>query len=474
MLIGSQGVRPVLISGTLLALAAVICVTSLLFRTRLRYQIAYREAAIIQNIVLFQSSLEPDVEVFKDETNAVGQLVLLHWADQLERALQKMRGVIGARVYDAGGNILVTIPLFLKEKELESSWLEVALEGNFTNEFLPSVDITSLFDLGRATTTPAASSVPVHRILVPLKAPNSETVLGVVDLLLDAQQLASEYRKLDQILVKQAALLYIAVGAPLLVLLSRLAAKLEKNHRELQTHVEKLARANMELSLRAATSAVGAVAAQLLHDIRNPLTGLLFILQQLHRRGSSSDQDVEEALHQTRRIQLLVEQIGRVLREAATATQYELHLSDMLEILKDRLLPLADERQVSLQFEVQDKTLSETKLDNRQANLALLILDQLLRNGIEASPKGSSVKLRLERCVGELRFVVSDQGPGLPEQVLKNLFKPSKSSKPQGAGLGLAIANQLAHHLGGSLALVYTGSQGTAFALQFPLLANKA
>jgi signal transduction histidine kinase len=64
---------------------------------------------------------------------------------------------------------------------------------------------------------------------------------------------------------------------------------------------------------------------------------------------------------------------------------------------------------------------------------------------------------------------VADNGPGLPERARERLFLPfAGSGRPDGAGLGLAIARELAQGHGGDLILAKNGPQGAVFELRLP------
>jgi signal transduction histidine kinase len=105
------------------------------------------------------------------------------------------------------------------------------------------------------------------------------------------------------------------------------------------------------------------------------------------------------------------------------------------------------------------------------------ILLNLLRNAREAiegdldrpaNAKGW-VKVAARKGEGQTVLKVSDNGPGLPERALKHLFQPfAGSSRRGGAGLGLAIARELAQANGGDVELVDTGPKGTAFEVRLP------
>jgi signal transduction histidine kinase len=100
--------------------------------------------------------------------------------------------------------------------------------------------------------------------------------------------------------------------------------------------------------------------------------------------------------------------------------------------------------------------------------LVLLILENLVQNAIDASPPGTTVKLAV--CTEDDRVIleVADEGPGLPPEVRTRLFTACASRKKGGSGIGLAISQQLAKHLGAELGLKHSSSKGCTFKLALP------
>ena len=73
------------------------------------------------------------------------------------------------------------------------------------------------------------------------------------------------------------------------------------------------------------------------------------------------------------------------------------------------------------------------------------------------------------RSGGQVTLALADNGPGLPERALANLFQPfTGSGKPGGTGLGLAISRELAQANGGDLVLARSGEAGATFELTLP------
>jgi signal transduction histidine kinase len=107
-------------------------------------------------------------------------------------------------------------------------------------------------------------------------------------------------------------------------------------------------------------------------------------------------------------------------------------------------------------------------LDNRNANLTLLIVENLGTNAAQALEVGGSIRIRADYREPNWEFVVEDDGPGLPPDLVPRLFTPMASTKTGGSGLGLAISRQLARHMGGDLDLVSSVPGCTRFRLRVP------
>ena len=75
------------------------------------------------------------------------------------------------------------------------------------------------------------------------------------------------------------------------------------------------------------------------------------------------------------------------------------------------------------------------------------VLDNLIRNAVQASPPGSLVEVR----VGTAAVEVLDRGPGIPVNVRDRLYEPFTTGRPDGTGLGLAVCQRVARGTGGSI-----------------------
>jgi signal transduction histidine kinase len=196
------------------------------------------------------------------------------------------------------------------------------------------------------------------------------------------------------------------------------------------------------------------------------LSGLHQFVQGRNTTASNGDDPAwRDAAASTRRMQQMVAEVVRVLREAEQGDAYEITLAELGGLIRRRVEPHAREAGVALEFHSPDAA----GLDNYQANLLSLILANLVENAVQASARGTTVKLEIAREEDRLRFRVADEGGGLPEVVREHLFAPCQSAREGGTGIGLVISKQLAHHLGADLLLESSSARGTVFVLELPL-----
>ena len=98
------------------------------------------------------------------------------------------------------------------------------------------------------------------------------------------------------------------------------------------------------------------------------------------------------------------------------------------------------------------------------------ILENLLLNSLEAGGKGARVMVRIVASkVGELEVEVTDNGPGIPPDLLPHrLFEPFKTSKEKGSGIGLWQVRQMVESLGGNIEAHNVEGQGAQFIIRLP------
>ena len=101
------------------------------------------------------------------------------------------------------------------------------------------------------------------------------------------------------------------------------------------------------------------------------------------------------------------------------------------------------------------------------------VLLELINNAINVSrQKGGAVELNVKKRGGEMLITVSDNGPGIPVEIRKHLFREQVASK-SGLGLGLVLCEKVIAVLGGKLSLQSTSQEGSTFKIRLPIASDK-
>ena len=436
---------------TVLVFAGVVVAVTLQLRTGLRDQTLRREASMLAAVTAMQ--LDNSIEEFgplEDVPEAIYFAVL---------KTSKLRGVSGFRVFDARQQPAGTWGLSPAEGlPAADTWSRVERFEPFARMvFRRSAAETLEQALGPA----AENGVEAW---VPLRSSQSPALLGAVEFWLDGKELAGDFADHDQRLWTQAAIAWLAGSVVIVITLGWALRRLSAANRTLRARGEDLQRANRELMLAAKTSALGAVTAHLMHELKNPLAGLELIVAgqgEGRKSGERGGGELAAASELTRRLRTMVNDVVGVLRDEQTGAEFELTPSDVAEIVLTKVEGEARAKGVLLD----SAGSSALVLRGRRGNLATLVLRNLMQNAIEATPPGGTVRLTVGHRSGEAEFLVEDTGSGLPPALRSRLFQPCVSSKPGGSGLGLALSYQLAQQAGGRLELLRSDGTGTVFRL---------
>lgn len=440
---------------TVLVFGGAVAAVTWQLRARLREQILQREAKFLAAVSSLQLDNAADAlaGVPLDEVPSALFVALL-------KTTQRLAGVSGLRIYDAHRHLSDTWMLSRSDEPPPAEiWQRVAAGESIGRLHAP------LASEQRADLILGSAADSAVEAWVPLRRGESGALIGAAQFWLDGSDLSKELAAHDRRLWIQAAIAWLAGSIVVALTFAWAFRRLDAANRELRVRGEDLLRANRELVLAAKTSALGAVTAHLMHELKNPLAGLEMIVAGQSETGGRSENgggELAAASALTRRLRTMVNDVVGVLRDEQTGADFELTGADIAEILSAKVQAEAEERGVKLEI----GAAADVSLSSRRANLATLVLRNLLQNAIEATPRGGGVKLsgRIERD-GAVEFLVEDTGGGLPDGVRARLFQPCTSTKVGGSGLGLALSQQLAQQAGGRLELLRSDDRGTCFRL---------
>lgn len=346
-----------------------------------------------------------------------------------------------------------------------------------------------------------SAAVPVQHL---------KQVLGVVYVTRDGTSIADSIRqmKLDIIKLFGVALaitfvlsFYLAAGiARPLKRLARAAEQVRKGGRLAEIpdltdrHDEigdlSLALREMTAGLAARLDSIERFAADVAHELKNPLTSLRSAIEtaQMVKEKGDRDKLMSIIMHDLQRLDRLISDISAASRLDAELSREDMGLVDLRPLLSN----LADSYESPLQRVRHDDPQNKRVILNLPGPEEVMIVQgiegrmaqvfrNLIDNALSFTPPGASVTLRTERDPHnrQWKVMVEDQGPGIPDAKLKAIFDRFYSERPEGeafgkhSGLGLSIARQIVDaHRGRIYAENIEDETGARYGARFTVTLN--
>jgi two-component system sensor histidine kinase PilS (NtrC family) len=214
---------------------------------------------------------------------------------------------------------------------------------------------------------------------------------------------------------------------------------------------------------------IGRLAANIAHEIRNPLASLSGAIEVLTRDlplDGGRDRLAQIAMRESDRLNRIVSDL---LEYARPAPRHPV-LVNLAEIL-DEVLLLLGHRSLPAGLKIvreYDGSVAAF-LDPQQFRQAIW---NLSINAVEAMPEGGELRLGAaipSHHAGKLEVWVSDSGSGIAPESLPHIFEPFFSTKPEGSGIGLALVHRVVQDHGGDIEVRSDPGVGTTFVLRLPL-----
>lgn len=251
----------------------------------------------------------------------------------------------------------------------------------------------------------------------------------------------------------------------------RLEEEIKRYAEELELRVEERTAELIETHKRLVTqeriAALGRAAAQVAHEVKNPLAGLL--LYSLHLKSKATnlaeseiylvDKIVETINHLNSRVEQI---LGFARPVSLTLSSGDLNamVNDVLELLRPQLT--ANKIEVGLSL---DQHAAHGMFDESSMRGALM---NLILNAIEAMPNGGRLKIATDRTSEAVQVEIVDAGRGIGDEEAKKIFEPFYTTKAQGLGLGMPYARKIIEQHGGTISLDSRIGEGTTISISLP------
>ena len=205
--------------------------------------------------------------------------------------------------------------------------------------------------------------------------------------------------------------------------------------------------------------AIEGFAADVSHEIKNPLTSLRSAVETVARVDDPAQQRrlMGIILDDVQRLNRLITDISdasRVDAEMSRADAEPVMLRDLLHAIAD--IYAATAKEDAPRIEVIARTDDPLTVLGAEGRLGQ-VLRNLVSNAVSFSPPDGVIALKARRHAGRIQIAVEDEGPGIPPDKLKAIFERFYSERPQGekfgthSGLGLSISKQIVEAHGGTL-----------------------
>jgi K+-sensing histidine kinase KdpD len=208
------------------------------------------------------------------------------------------------------------------------------------------------------------------------------------------------------------------------------------------------------------------------HELKTPLAVARLNLETLQRYQLDEEKKhklLQMTLQETLRLDTLINNIlisSQLEGDAYRVAKEDLNLSELVKDVAKNFQTRYPDR--PLETGIHDDV--ELKGDTM---LLKLLLSNLLENANKYSPKGKPIQLALQSSSGSIQLVVTDEGPGIPEEEKKAVFEKfyrigdEQTRKTQGTGLGLYICRKIAKDHDGEIFIKNNQPAGSKFIVQF-------
>jgi PAS domain S-box-containing protein len=217
-------------------------------------------------------------------------------------------------------------------------------------------------------------------------------------------------------------------------------------------------------------SALGVLAAGIAHEIRNPLTGMKMIVQLLESEFSEDDSRREPLGIIQKEIDRLEGIIGNLLdfarptKPKAVEVEVEKVVDDCYLLVKNQL------NKQGINF--QKTTVENVPIVIGDPDQLKQVFINIMTNAIQALSPGGHLKVHIDHREEYLVIAFEDSGNGIPSDRLQDIFNPFMTTKEDGTGLGLSMAQRIVEEHGGRIEVQSSPGEGSTFYVHLPIKAE--
>ena len=214
-------------------------------------------------------------------------------------------------------------------------------------------------------------------------------------------------------------------------------------------------------------AAIGTAASKIVHDIKTPITVIVLTAQLIENVFEDTSSFTERIVKQVNVLDEMIKEILLFARgEKSDLHMNKVDLDSFFRGVLDDLNPIADARDIKLFLSNRIKR--DIVLDTQKIGRTIVNICKNAMEAIGENPQGK-VEIKTEERGDYLHIEIQDNGPGIPEQILGNLFEPFATyGKKGGTGLGLAITQKIIQDHNGKINAYNRKEGGACFEIDIP------
>ena len=207
----------------------------------------------------------------------------------------------------------------------------------------------------------------------------------------------------------------------------------------------------------------------LAHELRNPLTAAMGLLQL-----TAHQKNIERSKGYLDLVTRELERINRLLSEflllgrPAKISGEVVYLDRLIEDLQPVLAGEISDSALQINYHIQ----RDVPIIGDTGQLTQVLMN-LVRNAMEALEDSGTITITVKESNGCATLIVEDTGPGLPPELIDQIFQPFFTTKDQGTGLGLAVIKAIVNNHGGRIIAGNDSHSGAIFTVELPCYITK-
>lgn len=212
------------------------------------------------------------------------------------------------------------------------------------------------------------------------------------------------------------------------------------------------------------------------HDLKNPLTSIMGYAERSLNKSDLSDEDkmkyLQMVYNNSIRANGLIENLFEISKLDSPEFKLKIETLDICEFLRieiSKMMPMLEEAEFEYDFDIPE----EEVYVGIDTNLMDRALYNLVANAVKYNKTGTEMNLQLVQREIDIAIVIKDNGIGIPEHLMENIFKPfvrddTSNKVSGGTGLGLSITQKIIHAHNGSIELSTNNKSGSEFIIILP------